>query len=280
MLNQTNSLSSHFGLEIHNFDIKCLLDDNNASKTNELRTMVFNHQLLVLRDQDINPLEQIEICKKFGNVHLHPLKKNTCKYPEMSVISNISEDGKMLGYPGPSFPIWHSDMCYEIEPPKLTFFYAEQVPQTGGNTLFANSQAAYKDLSNSIKTELQNRQAVFGFSEKLMKRCQQRGYQLVIDDKDKQQDVVHPIFRSNPITNKLSIFVNWTHTDSIVDMSEAESNQYLNYLYAHSTLPIYTYSHAYRKGDLIIWDNGSTLHTGDGTTNPYQPRIMRRVIVN
>ncbi|WP_267905376.1 TauD/TfdA dioxygenase family protein [Rickettsia tamurae] len=209
----------------------------------------------------------------------HPLKTNTCPHKEMTYVSNVSENGVTVGYPGPSFEIWHSDMCYEPQLPKFSFLYAEQVPDEGGNTLFTNSTLAYEDLEDEIKQKLYNKYAVFGFSKKLMERCKKRGYLLVIDKEDQRADCAHPVFRTHPLTKKKSIFVNWTHTDYIQGMLKEESDAILERLYNHSTQQKYVYTHKYDINDLIVWDNSATLHTGDGTIEITKPRIMRRVIV-
>ncbi|GLY59942.1 hypothetical protein Pcaca05_08000 [Pectobacterium carotovorum subsp. carotovorum] len=79
------------------------------------------------------------------------------------------------GYPGLVFPIWHSDTCYEKELPRFTTFYVEKVPEQGGKTLFCNTLAACDYLPLALKEKLEDRQAIFDFSQKLMQRCQEGG---------------------------------------------------------------------------------------------------------
>lgn len=274
---RTEKLSNTFGVSV--WDLK-LQTDMPKHIIQALESLILEHKIVVFKGQDLTPKEQIQFCKQFGSLHLHPLKSNTCKHPEMTILSNISEDGNPVGYPGPKFKIWHSDMCYESNPPKFSFLYAQEVPNKGGQTFFANSTLAYEELDLEIKNDLAGKSAIFGFSKKLMDRCKMKGYDLVIEPEDQSKDILHPVFMSHPITRKKSIFVNWTHTDRIVGLDEAVSMEMLNKLFTHCECSKYVYKHRYDKGDLMVWDNRATLHTGDGEIEIDSPRIMRRVVVN
>lgn len=273
---QLNPLSDALGAEVIGLKIHPNMSPDEIC---ELEQLILTHQVLVFRDQSLTPEEQIATCGQFGDIEPHPLKSNTCPYPEMTYVSNVNEDGEAVGYPGPSFHLWHSDMCYEPNPPKFSFLYAEKVPEVGGNTLFANTKKAYEDLDESTKSMIADKQAVFGLSEALMARCHKRDYALHIDECDRKPDSIHPVVRQHPLTKKKAFFINWTHTDRIVDMDETESQNLMERLFSYYTQAQYVYSHKYKRNDLIIWDNSSTLHTGDGTIAVEQPRIMRRVVV-
>ncbi|MDR0773485.1 MAG: TauD/TfdA family dioxygenase [Wolbachia pipientis] len=272
----TKPLSNTFGLEVLDANLHVNMDSDTIKYIEHL---ILEHKVVVFKGQELSPIEQIGFCRQFGEIEPHPLKNNTCPYREITYVSNVTENGISKGYPGPQFYIWHSDMCYEKISPKFSFLYAEQVPEIGGNTLFANTTKAYEDLDSIVKEKLQGKKATFGFSDKLMQRCKQRGYNLIIDKEDQKPDCAHPIFREHPLTKKISIFVNWTHTDSIIGVNENESEYYLNLLFEHSTLEKYIYLHKYHKNDLIAWDNSATLHTGDGTIEIDKPRVMRRVVI-
>lgn len=268
-------LSPGFGIEVSGINI----NDLTQAGIDSLTQLVVKHQVLVISGQNLTPEDQIAFCRKLGTIFPHPLKKNTCPWQEMTYVTNVQENGEARGYPGPGFPIWHSDMCYEKEPPGFTTFYAEKVPEQGGKTLFCNTLKAYNDLPSRLKEKLNNKQAIFGFSQKLMQRCQERGFNLTIEPEDQRPDTLHDVFRAHPQTGLKSIYVNWTHTDSVLGMSEDDSQACLNEIFAHCEKSEYIYAHEYKKGDFVIWDNGSTLHTGDGAVPQGQARIMRRVVV-
>ncbi len=111
-----------------------------------------------------------------------------------------------------------------------------------------------------------------------MERCLKRGFPLQIDPRDTYPDVLHPVFRTHPVTGVKAIYVNWAHTDSIEGISEEESADTLERLYQHCETAVFVYSHRYSLGDLIVWDNASTLHT-PGFTNPQHARRMHRLVL-
>jgi taurine dioxygenase len=268
-------LSPVLGAAVYGIDFRKKISKELAR---ELEALFYEHQVLVFRDQNLSQIQQIEACAQFGEIEPHPMQDNTCKYKEMTVVSNVIKDGVQVGYNGPEFELWHSDMCYLSHPAKMTWLYAHVIPDNHNETLFADMYQAYEDLSEDIKSIIQNKDAIFGSGKKLMERCQMRGYDLKISEDDIRDDVLHPVVHIHPVTKRKALFINWTHTDKIVGFSDTDSNALLSKIYEHQTQPKYVYSHHYLPGDLIVWDNFSTLHTG--SPKPYtKPRIMHRVVV-
>jgi len=272
---EVRPLSDVLGAEVSGLDLRQPLEKETVD---ELLDAFYRYQVLVFRGQSLAIPEQIRACKQFGEVEPHPLTENTCEHPEITIMSNVTDDGKPVGYSGPPFLLWHSDLCYMERPAKMTFLYAHTVPAKGGETLFADMFKAYDSLDPALKQKLHGRKAVFGSGKKLMERCRKKGYDLQIDPRDTHPDVLHPVFRTHPITRKLAIYVNWTHTDSIEGLSPRESDAILEKIYEHSTSPQYVHSHSYRQGDLIVWDNASTLHTPT-VTEPQYARTMHRMVL-
>lgn len=270
------TLSSILGVEVENIDLKIPLNKADIAKILDL---FYQHQVLVFRNQLLTPEEQITACSQFGKIELHPLEEVPWVHRELTYVANIypgRED--ILEHCGPSFELWHSDTCYLPTPAKMSLLYAEKVPSRAGETLFANMYRAYEDLPQEIKDKIDGKQAVFGSGYKLMQRCKKRGYDLHIAEHDMQPDVIHPVVRTHPITKRRSIFVNWAHTDCILGITAKESDDLLSYLYEHCRKPEYVYTHAYRPGDLIVWDNACTLHSNTAEKLS-EVRIMRRVMI-
>ena len=272
---QVTPLSDVMGAEITGLDLRKPL-------TKEVLDYVFNvfykYRVIVFKNQELMLQKQIEACKQFGALEKHPLHENTCPYEEITIMSNVTQDGKPVGYSPPPFLLWHSDLCYLPKPAKMTFLYAHTVPEKGGDTIFANTCLAYKNLPEKVRKQVEDKRAVFGSGENLMERCHKRGFNLQIDPKDIHPDVIHPVIRTHPVTGEKSIFVNWTHTDRIIGLEKKESDDLLNYLYEHSVEDRHTYQHSYKEGDLIVWDNASTLHSPT-YTDPQYSRTMHRVVV-
>ncbi|MET0401226.1 MAG: TauD/TfdA family dioxygenase [Cystobacter sp.] len=268
-------LSDVLGAEVVGVDLSKPLEKNTVD---ELRRLFAQHQVLVFRDQKLEAHEQIAACKQFGEIEPHPLKNNTQEFTEMTVVSNVFVDGKPLGFLGPPFELWHSDLCYLEKPAKMTFLYAHTIPEKNGDTWFADMRKAYEDLPEDVKKKIDGRLAVFGLNQNLVTRCQAKGWPMFIADEDVKPDVLHPVVRTHPENGRRSLFINWAHTDRIEGYSEEESQALLDQLFTHSREERYIYRHAYRPGDVICWDNASTLHT-NCPEYPEGDRIMMRVVI-
>lgn len=272
---EVRPLSQLLGAEVLGLDLRT---PPTPALAEELSALLWKHRVLVFRAQQLSFDEQVAACASFGELEHHPLQENTCNNPYITVMSNVSADGKPLGYSPPPFELWHSDLCYLPECAKMTFLYAHTVPELGGETIFADQVAAHAALAPERRAELEGKRALFGSSHKLIERVAERGFELHIDPADMQPDVSHPVVRTHPYTGEKSLFINWTHTDAIEGLEPAASDALLSELYAHQEHERFRYMHSYERGDLIVWDNAATLHTAT-VTPPECPRIMHRVVV-
>lgn len=273
---EVKALAHSFGAEVEGLDLSCPLSQNDLD---EVMHHFYQHKLLIFRNQSLSPEQQIAACGQFGEIELHPAEQVPWVHRELTYVANTDSTlTQIFEHSGPPFELWHSDTCYLPKPAKMSLLYAECVPSFAGETLFADMVQAYEDLPETIKNRLEKMQAIFGSGHRLMARCQQRGYQIQIPENEIQPDVIHPVIRTHPYTQKKSIFVNWAHTDRILDMSEAESAQMLAYLYQHSRKEQYVYAHHPRKGDLMAWDNASLIHSNTDKRLT-EMRIMRRVMI-
>jgi len=270
-----NRLSPVLGAEIVGVDLR---EPLGAAALQRVHDAWVEHQVIVFRDQDLTQEQQIAACRQFGTIEPHPLKTNTNQHPEITVSSNVVKEGSPLGYIGPPFALWHSDLCYLPEPAKMTFLYAHSVPKTNGGTWFANMYAAYDQLPGDLRAKVEGRRAVTSLNYNLVARCKSKGFDLPLAEEDVKPDSLHPVVRTHPYSGKKALFVNWAHTDAIEGYPAEESQALLDRLLAHSTEDRFIYRHLYRRGDLITWDNASTIHT-------HQPdpvdgdRIMIRVVI-
>lgn len=269
-------LSQVLGAEIFGIDLR---QDLASDDIQELYDLIHQYQFLVFRDQQFTLEEQIRACGQFGEIELHPAKEVPWKYREITYVANTDPTyTQVLEHCGPNFELWHSDTCYLSKPARISMLYAERVPGHAGETLFANMIKAYEDLPEKMKIHLADKRAVFGSGEQLMKRCQGLGYHLQIPPQEIEPDVIHPVIRTHPYTQKKSIFVNWAHTDRILDVNEGESQELLEYLYQHAQAERYRYEHYPKAGDLMVWDNASTIHSNTAKKLT-EIRVMRRVMI-
>jgi len=213
-----------------------------------IREALLEHQLVVLRDQLMGPAELARFTGRFGV----PEEFDNSPFPDHPQILRISNlDGKEK-YPP---PFWHSDGLLQPEPPTLTFFYAEQAPRAGGDTLFLNAQRAYDELPEETK------QLIEGL----------RGVQM--------NGAEHPLVRTHPVTGRKALFLDLGFTVRVAGLDREEAVALFTRLKQHCERPGATYRHRFHKGDLLIWDNAATAHSATPAPDASEPRVMLRATV-
>lgn len=260
-----------FGAEIGGLDLSDQLDDETVAA---LRAAFINHHVLVFRDQHLTPEAQIAFGHRFGDLDTHPFVRATGGHPE--VIDIVTEPDDTANFGGG----WHSDLTF-LECPDLgSILYAVDVPNAGGDTLFANQHAAYDSLSDTMKAMIDGLVAVHsprrqygadGLS-KLSKSMQTHGADQALSEVD------HPIVRTHPENGRKGLFVNRAFTERVRGLRRDESTAILDFLYAHAVNERFTCRVRWQPGTLTMWDNRSVQHFA---LHDYagQRRHMRRITV-
>lgn len=201
--------------------------------------------------------------------------------PEVSILSNVVENGRYIGTPDAGQD-WHTDMTYNRVAGFVNVLVAKQVPMRDGRPLgatdFANTQAAYDDLPSEVKTGLATATAMHDhnqFQEHMRRKGSQRPPQTESQRRERPP-VQHPVFLTHPITGRKVIYVNPGFTTRINELDEAESQQMLDFLFAHVLLPKYRYTHHWTVDDVLIWDHLGTWHCAVADYAPYEYRLMKR----
>ena len=225
-----------------------------------LRSLINEHHLLVLPDQNLEALELERFGRLWGDLLTHPSTQHR-DTPHVQWIAG--KDSMFKFFPGtfPGFDGWHSDMTWHSTPPIYTGLHARRMPKSGGNTAFANQHLAYEMLSDEMKTRLNGLQAfhtgkVFGTDV---------------------EDSTHPVIRTHDDTGRKALFVNANFTKQIIGMSDTESQLLLFELFAHSVRPEFTYRHQWAVNDLVLWDNRSVMHYA--IQDYVERRVMHRIVV-
>jgi taurine dioxygenase len=209
----------------------------------------------------------------FGELTVHPFSPNSDKTPELIIFDN-KEDNPPFGT-----DIWHSDETFRQCPPLGTCLRALDVPEVGGDTVFASMSAAYEGLSDRMKNFISGLEAIHDF----------KPFKQLFDDDDEGRKelqrfelmyppVTHPIVRTHPVTGNKSIFVNPQFTIRIIGMNEIESRSLLTDLFDLAKIPEYQYRHHWYNNTMVLWDNRSVQHYA---VHDYWPkrRQMERVTV-
>ncbi|KAJ3487019.1 hypothetical protein NLI96_g3817 [Meripilus lineatus] len=255
-------LSPFLGTEVKGVQLSQLTKEG----LDELALYTAERKVLVFRDQDfkdIGPDRQIEIARHFGPIQRHPTSGNVKGYPEFHVVYRDAENDRFREYIGGnrvSRTSWHSDVSYEKQPPSTTFFFILDLPEVGGDTLFASQVEAYNRLSPAFQQILHGLRAVHSavpqaeFSRK-------RGGPV----RREPVESVHPLVRVHPVTGEKALYINQGFTKSIVGLKEEESDTLLNFLFDHIAKGNdFQVRATYEAASVIVWDNRVTIHSATG----------------
>jgi taurine dioxygenase len=254
-------LSQALGAEIVGLDLSRPIDDATFAKVHRAH---LDHLVVVFRGQRLTPAQHIAFSRRFGPLDAHPSQGDAHLqgFPEILVVSTKKHNGKDVGVRNAG-PTWHSDLAYRDKPALGSMLYALELPDSGGNTGFANMAKAYDALPTRLKKAAEGKRALFSSTRNLALKA------------------YHPIFRTHPETGRKSIFVNPQLTKGIEGMDPAESEALLAEIYDFSTRPEFVYWHQWRPGDLTFWDNRCVLHIADHTRldDPTYIRHMHRTTI-
>ncbi|MDB5594391.1 MAG: hypothetical protein JWM36_1352 [Hyphomicrobiales bacterium] len=264
-------LSPALGAEITGVDLRQPLDEETVRAVKR----IWNEWLVILlRGQDIGEEDQVRFAQYFGP--LNQSKKQRAHHnaanPAVMWISNIRENGKLVGALPDGEMNFHTDQSHQETPCSGTMLHALEVPSSGGNTLFANCYTAYETLPDEIKAKLEGRMATHGYDYD--NASTQRGTVL----HEGVPHATHPVVRTHPDTGRRSLYVNRLMTLRIEGMEPSESDDLLAFLFDHAERPEFVYEHVWTPHDLLLWDNRCTLHARTDFSAA-ERRLMRRVTI-
>jgi taurine dioxygenase len=239
-----------------------------------------DYHVLVFRDQRITPEQQVAFSRRFGPLQRHVLHQFALSgHPEVLIVSNIVENGKPIGL-GDAGHFWHSDLSYKEKPSLGSMLHAQELPATGGDTLFANQHLAWDTLPAHLRQAVEGRTAEHTYLAKyaeLQKRSPWRP-NLTAEQIAEVKPVVQPIVRTHPETGRKALFVSEHFTTRVIGMPEDESRALLDAIFAHSVQPAFVYRHAWREHDMVFWDNRSVMHLAAGTPDDQRRKLYRTTI--
>jgi taurine dioxygenase len=253
----------------------------------ELRRLFHERQLMVIRDQEITPERFLRFARAFGAPQLHILAHLRHKeVPEILPLSNIFEDGKPIGvYDGAAF--WHQDMAFEEVPSNVTIVHALEVPETGGETLFADMWAAYEALDAETKALIEGKRARHRYGNRADEdfRTRTKAMELTEEEQAQVRDVFHPLVLAHPASGhsnsgRRGLYGVAATSRGIEGMEDAEARALLDRLAEHAGQDRFVHAHHYRVGDIVLWDNFSLMHRAtliDRASGPGTRRYMHRI---
>lgn len=262
------------GAEVSGVDLSQDLPDAVIA---QIRAALLEHQVIFFRDQDLTPARQVAFGRRFGPLNIHPYVSGMAGHPEVMEI--IKEPSDRINFGGG----WHSDMSFLKTPAIGSILHAVELPDFGGDTLFASQAAAYDALSEGLKATLQTLNAVHSASREYSAQgasAQKRSSMTVAAEADGYVgEYVHPMVLTHPETGRKALYVNPAFTMRIEGWKTRESKALLDYLFEHCRYEGFTCRFNWTKGAVAFWDNRSVWHFALNDY-PGQRRHMRRVTVD
>ncbi|MDD3837392.1 MAG: TauD/TfdA family dioxygenase [Phenylobacterium sp.] len=261
------------GAEISGVDLSADLSDETIAA---IRNALVEHQVIFFRGQNLTPAQQVAFGRRFGPLNIHPYVAGMPDHPEVMEIVKEPEDKVNFGGG------WHSDMSFLAEPSIGSILYAVEIPEYGGDTLFASQAAAYEALSPGLKATLEGLNAVHSANREYSSSghsAQKRKSMQVVEAEGMAGEAVHPVVLVHPESGRKALYVNPAFTERFEGWSRRDSRPLLDYLFQHSRNEAFTCRFRWEPGSVAFWDNRQVWHYALNDY-PGQRRHMRRVTVD
>jgi taurine dioxygenase len=253
---ETARLEDFGGLEIADMDLSQPLTDAGRAR---LLAAFRTHPVLVFRGQTLTKDQQYAFTLNFGEIegaHVNRLidAKN---YAPVHTVSNLDSEGnpsEVLRERGNYY--WHSDKSYHAVPSLLTMLHAVELPPKGGETQFANTAKAYAALPEETRREIAGLRAIHSWEAS---RIQSNSRPATAEQMAERPPVDHPVVRTHPDTGAKVLYLG-NHASHIVGWPVPDGQVLMRRLLAHATQAPFVYTHRWRQGDLVLWDNRCLVH--------------------
>lgn len=236
--------------------------------------------VLLIRDQELTDEGLIAFSRRFGELDLAPIQEGGRRFveglPEIYVVSNVIENGEPIGSLGHGEAVWHTDMSYMERPPKASMLYALEIPPEGGNTSFVNMYSVYAALPEELKRR------VTGLRAKHDGTYNSGGYVrqglVPTDDPRTAPGVLHPLVYTHPETGRPALYLGRRRNAYIEGLDLPASEALLDELWAYVDRAEFSWTHVWRPGDLVFWDNRCTMHRRDAFEDSARRTLHRTQI--
>lgn len=233
-----------------------LANDLSSNTVGALRQALGDHCVLFFRDQKLTPNEHIAAAEAFGEINVNRFFARLPTHDKIALVVKEPDQNTNIG------GNWHTDHSYDQIPAMGSMLLARETPPRGGDTLFANMYAAYDSLSDGLKQTLHGLRAVHSSRHRFGPDAVGReGYKGRLGNAElAQQDAVHPVVISHPISGRKALYVNDAFTLQFEGWTKEESEPLLKMLYVHAARPEHTYRFQWAPGSIAFWDNRASWH--------------------
>jgi taurine dioxygenase len=261
-------LSPAIGALVEGIDLRQPLDD--ATKT-RLRTLLDENCILLIRGQSLTE-EQLALAACWVGPLAQRGRPSTVRRegnPYITKVSNIRENGKLIGSLPDGEMLFHADSAFNEMPHRASFLYAIEIPSAGGNTLFANMYRAFELLPEELKRRIEGKKAVQVYDYATYEKADREA------GKSNVRSATHPLVVTHPATKRKALYFSRLMTQKIEPLDQAESDALIAELVAYAEHPSIIYEHRWRPGDLLAWDNLSSTHARTDFS-PAERRLLLR----
>ncbi len=236
----------------------------------------YRHDVLIFRGQRISDDDLLAFSRHFGRLDPPPNqgagRKSPPGYPELYVVSNVRDaQGEPIGALGDGEAAWHTDMSYAAAPPDASMLYALEIPPAGGDTCFCSMKAALKALPPSLLARIKGldikHDGTYDSGGNLRKGL------AASDDPRKSVGTPHPIVIEHPVSGVRALYLGRRRNAYVMGLALDESERLLDALW--SVVESVVYRHRWAVGDLVLWDNRTTMHRREAF-DPAARRVMHR----
>lgn len=271
---RTRSLMPGFGVEILDAD----LPGADSATLAQVADAFHRHGAILIRNQQMRPDDLLRLIAVFGEAEDHTLQQYTLPgYPKIFILSNRVVDGKPIGAHNDGVG-WHTDYSYKEKPVMSTMLYAVEVPPEGSDTLLADMCAAYQALPEERQRALDGLQVEHSYQYFMRTRDYGR-MELSPELKAANPDVTHPLIRTHPADGRKALWASTGTVRGIVGMANPDGLKLVEELVEFGTQDRFVYRHKWQVGDVLMWDNRCTLHTGTLYDDTKYFRQMHRLWV-
>ena len=283
---EVRPVSGALGAELAGVDLRHPLDDETFA---EVRRAFLENLVIFIKDQNLTPEQHKAFAHRFGALDDKPFTRPLdlkCVPGQPEILEIVKDEGdRGINFGG----VWHSDVTYRERPNLGSVIYAREVPEAGGDTMFANQYLAYEGLSEGMRRTLDGMKAVHSARrtyevERFAERYKVDPAAVTVHgdserEPEARSEVEHPVVRTHPETGRLALYVNRSYTVRFAGMTEGESAPLLAFLFEHAVRPEFTCRYRWQPGSLGLWDNRCTMHYA---LNDYhgRRRVMHRIAIH
>lgn len=252
------------GAEIHGVDLR---EPVTAELFAEIDRALLEWKVLFFRDQPVDSAQHRAFARLWGELEVHPFLAQG----DVPEVVRFAKDASMVGVEN----VWHTDVTWRQEPALGSVLRAVEVPEFGGDTLWADMAAAYDNLPADVQERIEGLTAVHDFAFSFGMGMSPEKFAAM---RAEYPPVEHPVVRTHPVTGRKTLFVNEVFTEHIVGLPDDESEELLALLVKQATYPEYQVRFHWRPASVAIWDNRATMHYA---ANDYHPhvRVMERAAI-